>query len=343
MQYEMPNCDDRPIWDVWMSMYWMPSVTAALEVGFFEILAKQPMSLSELVSQSGSNERGTKALLRILTSLGFLVQHGNQYQITNVTRNYLLHDSPFYWGGVLERVCINNPQHQSLLQILKQGNSQSSAVGGDSNKPSDAWESGQLDIEQARHIAAFMHSHSMPAALGVARNGDFRDVKKLLDVGGGSGCFSIAIAQQYPEIHCTIMDLNAMCQLVPDYVNAGGVTGQVDAIAVDMFREEWPGSYDAMFFSNILHDWNFETCATLLSKAYAGLPEGGKIYLHEMLLDDDGNGPINATSFSVTMLIGTPGQQFAFPELEQLLLDAGFTNISASATYGYYSLVTARK
>ena len=334
MKYEIPSSDDSLIWDIWLSMYHMPCVTAALEIGLFELIAKDPLSMPEFVDRSGLNERGIKALLRVLTSLGLLVQHDDRYRITEVAHHYLLKDSPYYWGGVLERICVNNPQHKSLIEILQQG------VTG---SPADAWESGQLDLEQARHIAAFMHSHSMPAAVGVAQNGDFNSVKKLLDVGGGSGCFSIAIAQHYPEIHCTVMDLAAMCQLVPDYVKAGGIVDRVDAVAVDMFREEWPLGYDAMFFSNILHDWDFETCARLLSKAYSGLPEGGKIYVHEMLLDDDGNGPVHAASFSIMMLIGTQGQQFTFPELRQLLQDAGFADINVTSTHGYYSLVTAHK
>lgn len=343
MQYEIPSSDDRPIWDIWLAMYQMPCVTAALEVGLFETMAKGPVSMPELVASTGLNERGIKALLRILTALGLLMQHDDRYGITDVTHHFLLKDSPYYWGGVLERICVSNPQHKSLLEILRQGSTGSSAVGGESDKPADAWESGQLDIEQARHIAAFMHSHSMPAAVGVARNGDFTGVKKLLDVGGGSGCFSIAIAQQYPQIHCTIMDLAAMCQLVPDYVKEGAVEGRVDAVAVDMFRQEWPRGYDALFFSNILHDWSFETCAQLLARACSCLPEGGKIYLHEMLLDDNGNGPVHAAAFSIMMLIGTRGQQFTFPELRQLLQDAGFADINVISTHGYYSLVTAHK
>ena len=343
MKYEMPTVDDRLIWDTWFAMYWIPSVTAALETGIFETLAEKSMTLSELVQRSKLNERGVTALLRMLTSLGFLALHGNEYTLTSVSRNYLLKDSPFYWGGVLERIGVNNPQHEQLIELLKQGSSHSSAVGGESSKPSDAWESGQLDIEQARHVAAFMHSHSMPAAMGVSRRGDFSGVKKLLDVGGGSGCFSIAIAQQFPDIKCTIMDLDAMCRLVPDYVNAGGGSDQVDAIAVDMFREAWPDGYDAMFFSNILHDWNFDTCASLLAKAYDRLPQGGRIYIHETLLDDDGNGPVPAVAFSVVMLIGTQGQQFTFPELAQLLTNAGFKDIDVQPTYSYYSLITAYK
>jgi acetylserotonin N-methyltransferase len=167
-------------------------------------------------------------------------------------------------------------------------------------------------------------------------------VTRLLDVGGGSGCFAIALALQHPELRCSIMELPAMCEVAMEYVREGGVADRVDTVAVDMFREEWPRGYDAMFFSNVFHDWNFETCEWLAQRSFEAMPSGGRIYLHEMLLDDDGAGPITAASFSMLML-GTQGQQFTFAELKGLLEAAGFTDVVAKSTYGYYSLVVGRK
>jgi hypothetical protein len=61
-----------------------------------------------------------------------------------------------------------------------------------------------------------------------------------------------------------------------------------------------------------------------------------------MLLDDDGDGPLTTVSFSMLML-GTEGQQFTLPELKTLLEGAGFGEVQAKHTYGYYSLVSAKK
>jgi acetylserotonin N-methyltransferase len=205
-----------------------------------------------------------------------------------------------------------------------------------------SWASGQLDMERARRVAAAMQSHSLPAAIALARNGGFEGVRRLLDVGAGSGCFAIALAQQHPELSVSIMELPAMCQVAQEYIDAAGATGRVDTVAVDMFREPWPRGYDAMFFSNVFHDWNFETCRWLAERASEALEPGGRIYLHEMLLDDDGGGPVTTVSFSMLML-GTQGQQFTLPELRGLLEPAGFRDIEARPTYGYYSLVTGRK
>ncbi len=166
---------------------------------------------------------------------------------------------------------------------------------------------------------------------------------RLLDVGGGSGCFSIALAREYTDMHCTVMELPAMCEVAQEYIDAAGMRDQVETAAVDMFRETWPEGYDAVFFSNVFHDWDFDTCTELAVKAFTALKPGGRIYLHEMLLDDDGAGPVAAATFSLVMLLGTHGQQFTCEQLKTILGNAGFSGVETKTTYSYYSLTTASR
>jgi hypothetical protein len=342
MALELPTTDDRPVWDLWLASFWLPAVTAAMESDVFESLAESPASHSTLASRLDLSERGTEILLPLLAALNLLVCHEGRYQLTNVARLYLLRESPYFWGGLLSRMGTATPQFNSVKEALKHGEP-TSTTGRRNDRPADAWASGKVEIEQARMIAAFMHSHSVPAALGMARNVDFGAVRRLLDVGGGSGCFCIALAERLPDLNCTIMELPAMCEVAKEYVAAAGLSERIDTRAVDMFRQEWPRGYDAMFFSNILHDWNFETCAQLLAKAHAALSEGGRIFIHEALLDDSGAGPLAVTTFSLVMLLGTQGRQFTFAELKNLLRDAGFDRIDVTPSYGYYSVVQATR
>jgi acetylserotonin N-methyltransferase len=153
----------------------------------------------------------------------------------------------------------------------------------------------------------------------------------------------IAMAQAHPQLRCTIMELPAMCEAARSYIDSGEVSGSVDTTAVDMFRQPWPRGYDSVFFSNIWHDWNFRTCRWLADRAYEALPSGGRIMLHEMLLDNEGNGQTTAAAFSLLMLLATQGQQFTSAELRSILEGAGFTGIETTSTHSYYSITTGHK
>jgi cyclopropane fatty-acyl-phospholipid synthase-like methyltransferase len=214
---------------------------------------------------------------------------------------------------------------------------------GHGDRNVDEWASGHMSAEAAASMTRYMHSHSAAAAIAVAQSGLFTSTHRLLDVGGCSGVFSIAVAERHPGLTCTIMDLPAVCALTPDYVKERGLEDRIDTHAADMFRDPWPVGYDAVFFSNIFHDWRPVTCLGLARRAFAAVPSGGTINLHEMLLGDDGSGPRTAAAFSVLMALGTQGQQFTFGELESLLIEAGFADIECHSTSPLYSLVRGRK
>ncbi len=333
--YETPTVDDRPVWDVWLSAYQMPSLSVADELGVFEALNAEPADAEGLGARLKLNPESLKALLPMLSALGFLVPRRGRYQITPTARTYLLKDSPLYWGHAFTA-----HRNGTFVDRFRQS---LTGVAPPEGRPADAWASGQVSEEMAQRVTTFMHSHSVPAAIGAVTHGDFSGVKRVLDVGGGSGCFAVALALKFPALRGTIMELPTMCALAKGYIAEAGVADRVDTTSVDMFRAAWPTGYDAIFMSNIFHDWGVDTNRQLAASSFAALPSGGRIYLHEMLINDEGSGPLASAAFSMMMLLGTQGRQYSLAELTDILEGAGFTGVEARNTYGHYSLVSARK
>ena len=81
----------------------------------------------------------------------------------------------------------------------------------------------------------------------------------------------------------------------------------------------------------------------LLQRAFAALPPGGCVLIHEKLVDDDRDAPLANPLVHLDMLVWTKGQQYSFGELVDLLTHAGFDDFSAESTGGYWTLVQARK
>lgn len=335
MNPELPAADDTVVWDAWLGLYQTPAITVALELELFETL-QEPATTQALAAKTGFSERGLTALLGMLKCLRLLDRRDGEWQLNHASRAYMLKSSPFQWGPFFSYTAASLPLHALLLANVK-------GVGTGEGRPVEGWEAGAIDESLARRLTDFMHCHSIAPAVGLAKTCDFSGVKRLLDVGGGSGCYAFSIALENPQMRATVMDLPTICDVAGDYIARAGVADRVDTRVVDMFREDWPAGYDCHFFANVFHDWSFETCAQLARSSFAALEPGGRICLQEMLLDDSGDGPIQPVAFSLLMCLGTKGQQFTFPELKGILEQAGFTDITAERSYGYYSLVTGRK
>ena len=95
-------------------------------------------------------------------------------------------------------------------------------------------------------------------------------------------------------------------------------------------------------FSNVFHDWDRASCLHLAKRSFAALPPGGRIFLHEVLLNDTKDGPLVAVAFSMEML-QLRGKQYSVEELDHLLQEVGFTGTTVTPTYAYYLLVSASK
>ena len=234
-------------------MHHLPATTVAKDAGVFDALCEAPLSVDELAKQLSLNARSLSIVMAMLAALNLVVRREGRFHPTAATRAYLWSKSEYYWGPLFLSYKENSPIHSQLMKLLKSGDA------GQTDRPSDGWAAGEIGPDAAQFIAKFMHAHSLPTSVAAARSSVFSGIKKFLGIGGGSGVFAIAAAQRDDGLQATIMDLNTMCDAAQSFIDAGGVGDRVDTRAVDMFREDWPTGYDALFFSNIFHDGNEAT------------------------------------------------------------------------------------
>jgi acetylserotonin N-methyltransferase len=334
-----PTSDDTRIWDIWESIFRLPVVTVSDELGIFKALSDAPLSTNELAAQLGLDARALAILLAGLCSQGLIDKRLGRWSATHEARRWLHPQATAYWGAFFSGFPGGIPMHAPLLEAIRSGKrpqERSDAPPG--------WERPGMTAEVAARIAAFMHAHSQAPALGTSLQGEFADVASVLDVGCGSGVYGIEMAKHNPHLQVGLMDLKEMCVEVDKYIAAADLGNRVKSLVVNMFKEVWPTGYQSHFFANIFHDWSAETNKLLAKKSFDALPPGGRIFLSEILMDDEGTGPWPAAAFSLLMLIGTLGKQYSLAEFQEILESAGFTDVRAKRSGGgYYSLVSARK
>jgi len=314
MSHLPPSNDDRAIWDMWEAQFRLPVMTAADELGVFRALGDAPLTTEQLAAQLGLEVHPLSILLAALASSDLVEKRLGKWRALPPARTWLHPDAEGYWGGFLFGFRERTPLHAQLVEAMKTGRRPESFNSG-----APEWERGEMSAEAAQRIASFMHSHSMAPARGAAAQAVFGEVNHLMDVGCGSGVYGIEIARAHANLKVTLMDLAAMADEAGAYVSRAGMQAQVGTAACNMFTEAWPTGPDAHFFANVFHDWSVETNSLLARKSFEALPSGGRIFLSEILMDDDGAGPWHAAAFSLLMLVGTLGKQYALGEFRQIL------------------------
>jgi acetylserotonin N-methyltransferase len=335
-----PTIDDTAIWDAWLSQFRLPILNVNIEVGTFAALSDEALTTEDLAQKLQVDARALAMHLAALCADGYVEKRLGKWRATHLARTWLHPEATGFWGHFLKSIDRNSHLQGRLLSSLRTGKRPSE---GTDDRPA-GWEQGTMPPEVAANIAAFMQAHSQAPALGAARQPVFGELKCLMDVGCGSGVYGIEIARANPALEVVLMDLKEVAAEAAKYVEKAGMADRVTTAAVNMFTEEWPQGPDGHLFCNVFHDWSDETNRDLARRSFAALPSGGRIFLHEILMDDDYTGPYHAAAFSLLMLIGTLGKQYSLAEFREILESAGFEDVQAQRTGGgYYSLVSARK
>jgi cyclopropane fatty-acyl-phospholipid synthase-like methyltransferase len=165
---------------------------------------------------------------------------------------------------------------------------------------------------------------------------------RMLDVGGGSGAYSIAFAQANPQLEVDILDLPEVAPIAQGHIHRAGLDGRVHVRCGDLRRDPLGEGYGLVFLSAICHMLSPEENRGLFERCFAALAPHGRIVVQDFILEPDKTAPKSATLFALNMLTGTrAGSTYSDPEYTAWLNAAGFRNIQHLRVPGPAGLMIA--
>jgi hypothetical protein len=332
----MSRPSEQRIYAAYIASRQSAALAAAVRIGLFDVLAEAPCDVPALAGRLAVARRPLAGLVRALTAMGLLTRGVHGLVLAPDAATYLVRGRPLWMGGLIDLEVEGMVTPQRVIDALR--SDRASVYAGE-----DPWEVHARDPERARAFTAAMHSISAVAADGFAACVDAAGVGSVLDVGGGSGALSIALARAYPSLRCTVWELPSVCPLAEGYIAAAGLGGRVSALPGDFLRDPWPRGHGAILLSQILHDYPVARAPALLAAAYAALAPRGVLWIHEKLVADDGTGPLLNALVDIDMMVWTDGQQYAPSVLERVLEHAGFTGARIVPAHGTWSVAIAAR
>jgi predicted O-methyltransferase YrrM len=171
------------------------------------------------------------------------------------------------------------------------------------------------------------------------------EYRHLIDVGGGSGTWTIAFLRANPAARATIFDLPQVMGQTKARMEKAGLGPRVTLAAGDFYTDRLPGGVDLAWVSAIVHQNSRGQNLELFHRVFEALEPGGKILIRDILMDPSRTTPPAGAMFAVNMLVNTErGGTFTFEELRDDLASVGFTQAKVLRRDEWmHSVMEARK
>jgi ubiquinone/menaquinone biosynthesis C-methylase UbiE len=255
-----------------------------------------------------------RVLLDALVVLDLITKKEGRYALTPDSALFLDRRSPQYMGDCVE--FLHSPFMQSAFLLftdaVRRGGS---AADGEGSVAPDhpVW------VRYARGM--------MPMAVPQARKAAevAGVVARVLDIAAGHGIFGITILQQNPNAHCVAVDWPNVLELAVENARQAGVENRYEVRAGSAFDVDLGSGYDLVLLPNILHHFDRVGAVQLLRRAHAALKPGGRVFVMELIPNEDRVKPSAPAWFATMMLATTPsGDAYTQAEYSSMLAEAGF-------------------
>lgn len=306
-------------------------VLSALELDVFNAIGEGATAV-DVAKKIGGDARATETLLNALVALNLLVKKGGSFSNTPTAMRYFTAGSKDDARLALMHLVSLWNRWATLTDAVKQG----TAVRYDEHV--DRAEEWTKAFIAAMHRNASERAPIVTAASGAAA------AKRVIDIGGGSGAYSIAFAKANENLTAEVFDLPNVLPLTSEYIRSAGVESRVTTKPGDLRVDSFGSGFDLALISAVCHMLSPDENRDLLKRVHASLESGGRAVIQEFILDDDKTSPKSAAMFSINMLVGTKaGASYSEAEYTQWLNEAGFADVRRLRLPGPTGLMVGTK
>ena len=291
---------------------------SAIELDVFSAVATAggDATAASVARALGADRRATETLLNALVALGVMGKRDGVFANSPLATRFFTAGSPDDARVSLRHNLSLWGTWSNLTETVRTGRP---AARGEMATRGEDW---TVPFIAAMHRNAALRAPLVVQAVGAA------GVRRLLDVGGGSGAYSIAFARANPELSAEVFDLGTVVSIAAQHVAEAGLGSRVRTRVGDLTRDAFGAGYDLVLLSAICHMLGPDENRDLLGRARDALVPGGRVVIQDHVMDEDQTAPRAGALFAINMLVGTPsGSTYSETEYRSFLEAAGFSEV----------------
>jgi hypothetical protein len=324
-----PPLDPSPLFELYRGNHATELLTAAVaHFDLFRRLASEPLSPEQLRRRLDLAERPCVVLTTALRAMQLLtLDDRGRLALTPLSAGFLAPGRPFDVSGYVG-LAADSPGVLALVERLRTNRPAGAEPegGGAAFIYREGLESAMEQEAAARRLTLALAGRARVVAPVLAERYPLPDAHTLLDVGGGTGLYSIAWLRRHPNLRAIVWDRPEVLKVAAELAGEHGVADRLECRPGDMFVDPPPAA-DVVLLSNVLHDWDVPQCRALIARCAAVLPQGGRLLIHDVFLNDALDGPLPLALYSAALFTLTEGRAYSAAEyrtwLNETGLDAG--------------------
>ncbi|MDQ3681202.1 MAG: acetylserotonin O-methyltransferase [Actinomycetota bacterium] len=301
---------------------------AANELGLFEALADSPTTVEGLAARTGLTRRAARISADAMVALGLLEREDGTYRNGEVAATFLAGRTPAdLRPGLRLWDKISYPAWCDLAEALASG------------PPREVFD---LDDELQEVVSAGIEAILAGPAAALGNAFDFSPHRRLLDIGGGTGSWTIAVAQKYPHLEATVFELPVAAQIARERLAGAGLAGRVTVVDGDAMAEALPSGHDVVLVANLVHYWSPESNLALLQRVRTATEAGSLLLLADFWTDPTHTQPMQAALMAGEFAVHLrEGDVYSVEEVRDWLAPSGWRFVEHVPLTGPQSLIVA--
>jgi 2-polyprenyl-3-methyl-5-hydroxy-6-metoxy-1,4-benzoquinol methylase len=296
------------------------AVSLANRFDVFERLKVRPQTAKELAGGIGLDVRATKILLEFLEAYGYLKRDGETFANTTMTTKWLLRspkgsfsDAIRVWDELLEFWSANE------LETMRNGKPSMTLYEWYNQRP-DSWRT----FHDEEIWYASMFGGRIASELKISAS-----ARRLLDVGGGHGMYSVMICRRHPNLTATVFDQPRVLEYTRDILTSEKMSDRISVRPGDFLLDDLGSGYDVALLFNIIHGLLPEQNKELFRRLALSLNPGGILAIFDQFTGNE-FGPVQKASnrfWGLTYLTLLGGQVYSSEEVKGWLTASGYGDV----------------
>jgi SAM-dependent methyltransferase len=259
------NLAPQPLLDTQIAYTMARVIMAGAKLGVYEALKDGPATVAHVAKRCRTDELATEKLLFAIAGCGYLKQRGETYELTAVSRKWLISDSRH---SLVDKLAFQVLEWDFLGQseeYIRTGKPLDMHAPGRFSP--DDWDVYQRGMRAMANAFAPEAVKRIPVPKGATR---------MLDIGGSHGYYSVGLCRKHPGLSSQILDLPEAVEQAAPILAAENMGDTVthwagDALTDDLGTEQ----YDLVLVAQLIHHFTPEQNREVTQRIAAALKPGG--------------------------------------------------------------------